>query len=438
MGLPAALDGAIDDILGAFHGLDDHGGAVELLGLVQCGTLRDEEAETAVRLAAHTEDGDMLTGLTAKVHNGADLAVGVDTHLRAGILAGQVTGSHAAVPERDGPLFLVHGDGVAKEAGTAGQVAANEHGEGTVSVGLAAGGNSVGVEQGEHAAHGGTKLGEEIRPAAGAEGPDVVLAHIALISLIEAGKVDHVVFRDGLQADNGLAGLGQLVGQLLLGVTLGLVDELTGLDGIQRGAKGAHHLSVQRAAKAEALGRVANGDHLEAAQVVLDLGGTDGSAHFPLHFGLAGGTKDILKLALAPERRDGVAGGVSARQAVEAQAGAVDDRLPQGPQHNGAGKALEHLAGVSGVGKGDVLQHDKVWVEGIEVCVQIVDGQQHFLGHGAVRIQALEHGNGFFKLILCALQMERTNTDGHISYLKTHNQLLLLLLFYSLNFWFCF
>ena len=113
MGLPAALDGAIDDILGAFHGLDDHGGAVELLGLVQCGTLRDEEAETAVRLAAHTEDGDMLTGLTAKVHHGADLAVGVDTHLRAGILAGQVTGSHAAVPERDGPLFLVHGDGVA-------------------------------------------------------------------------------------------------------------------------------------------------------------------------------------------------------------------------------------------------------------------------------------------------------------------------------------
>ena len=137
---------------------------------------------------------------------------------------------------------------------------------------------------------------------------------------------------------------------------------------------------------------MANGDHLEAAQVVLDLGGTDGSAHFPLHFGLAGGTKDILKLALAPERRDGVAGGVS------------------------------------GVGKGDVLQHDKVGVEGIEVCVQIVDGQQHFLGHGAVRIQALEHGNGFFKLILCALQMERTNTNGHISYLKTHNQLLLLLL----------
>ena len=114
---------------------------------------------------------------------------------------------------------------------------------------------------------------------------------------------------------------------------------------------------------------MANGDHLEAAQVVLDLGGTDGSAHFPLHFGLTGGTKEILKLALAPERRDGVAGGVSARQAVEAQAGAVDDRLPQGPQHNGAGKALEHLAGVSGVGKGDVLQHDEVGVEGIEVCV---------------------------------------------------------------------
>ena len=174
---------------------------------------------------------------------------------------------------------------------------------------------------------------------------------------------------------------------------------------------------------------MANGDHLEAAQVVLDLGGTDGSAHFPLHFGLAGGTKEIFKLALAPERRDGVAGGVSARQAVEAQAGTVDDRLPQGPQHNGAGKALEHLAGVSGVGKGDVLQHDEVGVEGIEVCVQIVDGQQHFLGHGAVCIQALEHGNGFFKLILCALQMKRTNTDGHISYLESHNQLLLLLLF---------
>ena len=256
----------------------------------------------------------------------------------------------------------------------------------------------------------------------------MVLAHIALVSLVQAGKVDHIVLGDGLQPDDGLAGLGQLVSQLVLGVALSLVDELTGLDGIQGSAKGAHHLGIQCAAKAEALRSVADGDHLQTAQVILDLGGADGSAHFLDHFVLTGGTKDVLKLALAAECRDGVASGVSARQAVQTQAGAVNDRLPQGPQDDGAGKALEHLAGVSSVGKGDVLQHDEVRVEGIEVCVQIVDGQQHFLGHGAVRIQAFEHGNGFFKLILCALQMERTDTNGHISYLKTHNQLLLLLL----------
>ena len=266
----------------------------------------------------------------------------------------------------------------------------------------------------------------------------MVLAHIALVSLVQAGKVDHIVLGDGLQANDGLAGLGQLVGKLLLGVALGLVDELTGLDGIQGSAKGAHHLSVQRAAKAEALGRVANGDHLQTAQVILDLGGTDGSAHFLDHFVLTGSTEDVLKLALAAECRDGVASGVSARQAVQTQAGAVNDRLPQSPQDDGAGKALEHLAGVSSVGKGDVLQHDEVRVQGIEVSIQVPDGQQHLLGHGAVRIQALEHGNRLFKLILCALQMERTDANGHISYLKTHNQLLLLLLFYSLNFWFCF
>ena len=197
----------------------------------------------------------------------------------------------------------------------------------------------------------------------------MILTHIALISLVQAGKVDHVVFRDRLQANNGLAGLGQLVSQLVLGVALSAVDQLAGLDGIQGSAKGAHHLGIQCAAKAEALGRVANGDHLQTAQVILDLGGADGSAHFLDHFVLTGSTEDVLKLALAAECRDGVASGVSARQAVQTQAGAVNDRLPQSPQNDGAGKALEHLAGVSSVGKGDVLQHDEVRVQGIEVML---------------------------------------------------------------------
>ena len=427
MGLPAALDGAVDHVLGAGCSLDDHRGTVELLGLIQRSALGHEEAEAAVRLAAHPEEGDVLAGGAAKIHDGADLAVGVDAHLCAGILAGQIAGGHAAVPEGDGALCLVHRDGVAEEAGAAGEVAADEHGERAVSIRLAAGGNAVGVEQREHAAHRGAELGEEIRPAAGAQSADVVLAHIALISLVQAGKVDDVVCGNGVQPHDGLAGLGQLLSQLLLGVALGLVDELPGLDGIQRGAEGAHHLGVQSAAKAEALGGVADGDHLQAAQVGLDLGGTDGSADLGLHLRLRGSAEDVLELALAAEGGDGVACGVGARQAVEAQAGAVDDRLPQGPQDDGAAKALEHLAGVGGIGEGDVLQHDEVGGERVEVSVQILDGQQHLLGHHAVRRQALEHGNGFFKLVLCAFQMEGADADGHIRYLKSHNRLLLLM-----------
>ena len=235
------------------------------------------------------------------------------------------------MPEGDGALLLVHRDGIAKEAGTAGQIAANEHGECTVSVRLAAGRNTVGVEQREHAAHRGAELGEEIRPAAGAQSADPILAHIALIGLVQAGKVDDVLFGDGVQPHDGPAGLGQLVCQFLLGVALGLVDKLPGLNGIQRGAEGAHHLGVQRTAKSEALRGVSDGDHLQAAQVVFDLGCTDGSTDLRFHFLLGGRTEDILKPALAAERCDGIAGRVCARQAVEAQAGAVDDRLPQRP-----------------------------------------------------------------------------------------------------------
>ena len=96
VGLPAALDAVADDAPGVMVGPDHDGRAVELFGLVQGGALRDEEAEAAVRFAAYPEQGDLLTGFAAEIHDRADFAVGVYAYLGTGILPGQVAGCHAA------------------------------------------------------------------------------------------------------------------------------------------------------------------------------------------------------------------------------------------------------------------------------------------------------------------------------------------------------
>lgn len=93
---PTALDRTVHHILGVAVGFDYHRGAVELLGFVQRRAFRNEEAEAAVRFAAYPEQGDLLTGFAAEIHDRADFAVGVYAYLGTGILPGQVAGCHAA------------------------------------------------------------------------------------------------------------------------------------------------------------------------------------------------------------------------------------------------------------------------------------------------------------------------------------------------------
>lgn len=125
MRFPTALDRTVHHILGVTVGSDYHRGTVELLWLVQRRAFRNKEAEAAVRFAAYPEQGDLLTGFAAEIHDRADFAVGVYAYPGTGILAGQVAGCHAAVPEGDGAFLLVHRDRIAKEARLAGELAAD-------------------------------------------------------------------------------------------------------------------------------------------------------------------------------------------------------------------------------------------------------------------------------------------------------------------------
>ena len=64
-------------------------------------------------------------------------------------------------------------------------------------------------------------------------------------------------------------------------------------------------------------------------------------------------------------------------------------------------------------------------MQGIQVSIQVIDGQQHLFREYTVVAQGLEHGDRTVKLVLGALQMERAHTDRYIGYLKRHRLTLL-------------
>ena len=342
-------------------------------------------------------------------------------HLRTGVPSGQICGRHAAVPEGDGSLFLIHGNRITEEAGAAGQLTADKHGQRAVGIRLAARGNAVGIQKGQHRANRRAELGEEIRPAAGADGTDLVLSHIALIGFIEPGEIHDVVLRDGRKSHDGLLCLGHLLLQLLLCIALGSGDQLPSLDGLQGGAEYAHHLGIQRPAEAEALRCMADGHHLQLLQRMPALCRPDHGTDLGNHLFLSRCTENVLKLLRSPEGGDGIGSGIRAGQAVEAKPCAVDHRLPQGPENDRTVKALQHLAGVGRIGKGDVLKNDKLRLDGVQILLQISDGQQHLLRYHAVLAQALQHGNRLVKLVLGTLQMEGTDTHRNVCNLKSHS-----------------
>ena len=135
-----------------------------------------------------------------------------------------------------------------------------------------------------------------------------------------------------------------------------------------------------------------------------------------------GRAEHIFKLPLAPEGVDGVGGGVGPGQGVQPQTAPVNDRLPEGPQQDGAGEPLQNLAGIGRVGKGDVLQDDHVRLNRVQERGQVVQGQEHLVRTDHVLAQGLQKRNGRFKFLLGAFQMEGTHPNGDVCSLKAHFQ----------------
>ena len=288
MRLEAGLDALLHDFARGVVGPDDDRGADELLGLVERLALEDEEAEEAVRFSADAEDRGVREGLAAEVHRRADPAVGVHAHDRAGVLARQRAGRRAAVPEGDRVLALVERDGIAEEDRLAAQAHADPHRQRAVDVGLAGGGHALVVEHGQHGAHGRAEGGEEIRPAAGGQRADTVLAHVIAVRLQKPRVVEAVVLGRFVQPAGRLRGLFQVFRAFLIGKTLCFLDQFARLDRLELDAEGVHQLAVQRAAEAEALRRVSDGGHLQAAHLLFDRGGPDDGRERVLHALLLG------------------------------------------------------------------------------------------------------------------------------------------------------
>ena len=98
------------------------------------------------------------------------------------------------MPERDRVFAFVQRHRIAEEHGLPAQAHAHPHGQGAVDIRLAGGGHAVVVEQGEHRAYRRAEGGEEIRPAAGGQGADVVLRHVVGVGLQQTGVVQPVLF----------------------------------------------------------------------------------------------------------------------------------------------------------------------------------------------------------------------------------------------------
>ena len=417
--LKAGADALLHDLAAGSVGLHDDGRADELLGLVQHGALGDEEAEGAVRLAADAEHGGVREGLAAEVHGRADLAVRVHADDGAGVAPREGAGRHAAVPVGDAALVFIERHGVAEEHRLAGQLHAHPHGQRAVGVRLAGGGHAGVVQHGEHRAHGRAEGGEEIGPAARGERADAVFLHIVGIGLQQTRVVELVFLRRLVEACRAALGLKEILRALFVAVALGALDQLARLDGLQLHAEGAHHLAVERAAEAEALGRVADGGDGERAHGLLELRRAVGGLH-------RGNDALLLRRAEAPveglavKGGEGVRGGVGARQGVEAQSSAVDHGLAQRPEQHRAVKPAQHLRHEGGVGEGEILEHDEIRVLSFDELAQLVEAEQHLVRADKVRIHRAQHGAGALKLILRGLQMVGGHAHRNIDSIEIH------------------
>ena len=249
----------------------------------------------------------------------------------------------------------------------------------------------------------------------------MVLAHIVGVGLEQAGVVELVLLGGLVEAAGALLGLGEIGGALLVGIGFGLLNELAGLDGLQLHAEGVHELTVQRAAEAESLWRVADGCHGEGLHGLFDLRGLDA--------GLDGGDDGrLLRGAEGPvegaavESSEGVRGGIGAGQGVEAQAAAVDHGLAQGPEEHRAGKAAQHLGHIGGVGEGQILEDDQVGLHAVEKGAELVHREQHLVGADDVLVDRAEHGAGALKLILGGLQMIGGHAHRNVHRTEIHNR----------------
>ena len=222
----------------------------------------------------------------------------------------------------------------------------------------------------------GTPVAQTIQDAKGAyrveglgQGAYAAGLHIVAVSLIEPGMVQPVPLRRVFEAAGQRGGPLEIGAAVLVGVPLGLVHELPGFDSLQLHAEGVHQLPVQSPAEAEPLGRVSHGGQLQRTHIMLHPGGGHSGLQGLLHPLLLRGAEDVYEGPIR-EGPQGVGGGVGPSQGVEPQPAPVDDRLPQGPEHHGAAGPPEHLGHVSGVGEGQVLEHDEVRGKGIEIPPQ--------------------------------------------------------------------
>ena len=163
---------------------------------------------------------------------------------------------------------------------------------------------------------------------------------------------------------------------------------------------------------------------MAAAHGLLDLGG--------FHGGLHGGDDGLLfRSAEAPvegaavEGGEGVGGGVGAGQGVQTEAPAVNNGLAQRPEQHRALIAAEHFGHVGGIGKGQILEHDQIRIQTVEIGTQLVEREQHLVRADKVGIYPAQHGAGALKLILSGFQMIGGDTHRDIDRTEAHKEYLL-------------